>query len=57
MTVEEIEMLKKTFSQKTELWNQAFEEYNHNHAIRLHMLCRSCWFKVLKYHEQKIKVT
>lgn len=58
MTAEEIKQLKKDFGRPTELWHRAFSERNrevtkNNTGHAVSMNCRSCWFKVLKYHEEK----
>lgn len=58
MTIEEISRLKKTFRTPTELWKRAFIEYNEfqikTGGHGLSMNCASCWFKVLKFHEEKV---
>jgi hypothetical protein len=52
---EEMELMKKSFGRPTELWKKAFKEYNDDTTnLSLSMYCRSCWFKVLKYHEKRI---
>jgi hypothetical protein len=53
----EVQILKDDFGKPTNLWKSAFDEYN-SHQIKnggrkLSMSCRSCWFKVLKFHENK----
>lgn len=54
----ELLALKKSFGSPTELWKSAFKEFNDNQTLKgertLSMNCRSCWFKVYKYHESKL---
>lgn len=54
----ELQILKDDFGKRTNLWQTAFDEYN-DHQIsiggrKLSMNCRSCWFKVLKFHEERL---
>lgn len=56
MTRDDLKILKNTFGQKTKQWEIAFDEYNSVPEHRkFSMNCRSCWFKVLKWHEEKIE--
>jgi hypothetical protein len=46
--------------QRTELWKDAFKEYNEEAILRgdrpLSMECRSCWIKVLEWHKKKLNI-
>lgn len=56
MTIEEIKQLNKDFGKPTELWKRAFEEHNNQNPLshKYSMNCRSCWYKVFKWHEDRI---
>jgi hypothetical protein len=53
-----LQILKDDFGKPTHTWQTAFKEYNDHQektgGRKLSMNCRSCWFKVLKYHENKV---
>jgi len=59
MTREEFLDLKMTFGKQTMLWKKAFKEYNESRDTAREMFpltlnCRSCYFKVLKWHEIRL---
>lgn len=55
---DELKVMKVSFMRHTVIWSKAFVEFNEaqvaNGERTLQMHCRSCWFKVYKFHEAKI---
>lgn len=48
--------MQKSFKQPTSIWEAAFRQYNEAHADTrpLNMNCAPCYFKVFKWHRDRL---
>lgn len=52
----ELSAMRKSFRQPNAIWDSAFRQYNEAHPKDrpLGLKCASCYFKVFKWHKERL---